>query len=172
MGAGPIGLFHLQLSLLGGARAVIVSEPSACRRAQAEQLGATVTVDPTSDDPPGVAEEVSRGVGIDSTIICIGVPQLVNQALRLCRTRGRVNVFAGLVDKGWAEVEANLVHYKQVLLTGSANSRRSDYETALQLIESGKIDTASMVTHRLPLSAVIDAIDTVTTEAIKVAVLP
>ncbi len=173
MGAGPIGLFHLQLSLLGGARAVIVSEPSALRRAQAEQLGATVTVDPTSDDLPGVAEEVSRGVGIDSTIICIGVPQLVNQALRLCRTGGRVNVFAGLKDKGWAEVEANLVHYKQIMLTGSANSRRSDYETALQLIESGKVDTASMVTHRFPLSAVIDAIDTVTTgEAIKVAVLP
>jgi hypothetical protein len=78
-----------------------------------------------------------------------------------------------LRGEGWAEIEANLIHYKQVLLTGSANSRRADYETALRLIESGRIDTASMVTHRFPLSAVTDAIAAVTTgAAIKVAVLP
>jgi threonine dehydrogenase-like Zn-dependent dehydrogenase len=44
---------------------------------------------------------------------------------------------------------------------------------ALQLIESGKIDTASIVTHRFPLSAVDEAIDMVTgRDAIKVAVVP
>jgi L-iditol 2-dehydrogenase len=173
MGAGPIGLFHLQLALLAGARAVIVSEPSGGRRSQAERLGATMTVDPTRQNLDEVVEELSRGVGADSSIICVGVPQLVNQAVRLSRSGGRVNVFAGLEGEGWAEIEANLIHYKQVLLTGSANSRRADYETALRLIESGRIDTASMVTHRFPLSAVTDAIAAVTTgAAIKAAVLP
>lgn len=32
MGAGAIGLFHLQLSLIAGAKCVIVSQPSAARR--------------------------------------------------------------------------------------------------------------------------------------------
>jgi L-iditol 2-dehydrogenase len=51
--------------------------------------------------------------------------------------------------------------------------RGGRYETALRLIESGRIDTASMITHRFPLSAVTDAIAAVTTgAAIKVAVLP
>lgn len=173
MGAGPIGLFHLQLASLAGARVVIVSEPSAGRRSQAERLGATMTVDPTSQDLDGVVEELSHGVGVDSSIVCVGVPQLVNQAVRLSRSGGRVNVFAGLKGEGWAEVEANLIHYKQVVLTGSANSRRADYETALRLIESGRIDTASMVTHRFPLSAVTEAMAAVRTgAAIKVAVLP
>jgi L-iditol 2-dehydrogenase len=173
MGAGPIGLFHLQLALLAGARAVILSEPSAARRSQAERLGATVTVDPTRQDLEVVVEELSRGVGVDVSVICIGAPQLVNQAVRLSRSGGRINVFAGLKGEGWAEIEANLVHYKQVLLTGSANSRRADYETALRLIESGSIDTASMVTHRFPLPAVAEAMDAVRAgAAIKVAVLP
>jgi L-iditol 2-dehydrogenase len=173
MGAGPIGLFHLQLALLAGARAVIVSEPSAARRSQAERLGATVTVDPTRQSLEVVAEELSRGVGVDVSVICVGAPQLVNQAVRLSRSGGRINVFAGLKGQGWAEIQANLVHYKQVLLTGSANSRRADYETALRLIESGRIDTASMVTHRFPLPAVAEAMDAVGTgAAIKVAVLP
>jgi L-iditol 2-dehydrogenase len=173
MGAGPIGLLHLQLSLLAGARAVIVSQRSAGRRAHAERLGATVTVDPTSEDLAAVAHEVSRGIGIDVAIICIGVPELVNEALRLVRTGGRVNVFAGLKGAGWAQVEANLIHYKQIVLTGSSDLRRSDYRTALELIESGTIDTASMVTHRFPLSAVDEALDAVTSgDAIKVAVMP
>ncbi len=173
MGAGPIGLLHLQLALLAGARAVIVSQPSRERRALAERLGATVTVDPTTEDLGAVAQQVSGGVGIDSTIICIGVAELVNQALRYSRIGGRVNIFAGLKGEGWAQVEANLIHYKQIVLTGSSDSRRSDYETALHLIASGKIDTAAMVTHRYPLSAAQAAIDTVAAgAAIKVAVVP
>jgi L-iditol 2-dehydrogenase len=50
MGGGPIGLFHLQLARLSGADNVIVSEPSAVRRAHAERLGATAAVDPTTED--------------------------------------------------------------------------------------------------------------------------
>jgi len=173
MGAGPIGLFHLQLASLAGARAVIVSEPSGSRRSHAERLGATVTVDPAAQDLEEVVEELSKGVGVDSSVVCVGVPQLVNQAVELSRSGGRVNVFAGFKGAGWTEVAANRIHYKQVRLTGSTNSRRSDFETALRLIESGRVETASMVTHRFPLSAVNEAIDTVGPgAAIKVAVLP
>jgi L-iditol 2-dehydrogenase len=93
--------------------------------------------------------------------------------VELARVGGRVNLFAGFKGKGLAEVESNLLHYKQVRLTGTSNARRADYETALRLIETGKVDTASMVTHRFPLRSVTKAIETVTTgHAIKVAVLP
>jgi L-iditol 2-dehydrogenase len=173
MGAGPIGLFHLQLASLAGARAVIVSEPSAARRAQAERLGATVALDPATQDLAEVVRELSQGVGVDASVVCVGVPELVNQAVELSRSGGRVNVFAGLAGAGWAKVAASRIHYRQVRLTGSANSRRSDYATALRLIESGRVETASMVTHRFPLSAVHEAVGAVGTgEAIKVAVLP
>jgi L-iditol 2-dehydrogenase len=173
MGAGPIGLFHLQLARLAGARAVIVSEPSAGRRAHAERLGAAVAVDPTADDLAAVVDSVSEGVGADATIICIGVPGLVNEALRVSRKGGRVNVFAGFKGTGLSEVEANLIHYKQVLLTGSASSRRKDFEIAIRLIESGRVETASMVTHRFGLGEVVDALKVVGHgDALKVAVMP
>jgi L-iditol 2-dehydrogenase len=173
MGAGPIGLFHLQLARLAGARAVIVSELAHARRAHAQRLGATATVDPATDDLAAVVDEVSEGIGADLTIICIGVPELVNQALRLSRKGGRVNVFAGFKGTGRSEVEANLIHYKQVLLTGSASSRRADFETAIRLIESGRIETASMITHRFALEDVVDALGVVGHgDALKVAVMP
>jgi L-iditol 2-dehydrogenase len=173
VGAGPIGLFHLQIARLSGARSVIVSQPPSPRQALAEQFGATVIVDPLTQDLAEVVREHTGGRGPDVVIICIGVPALVNEALRLTRPGGRVNVFAGLTGKGWAEIEANLIHYKQLTVTGSSAMGRSDYETALGLITSQQVDTASMVTHRFPLKDVNDAFAAAAAqEAVKVAVLP
>ncbi len=173
MGAGPIGLFHLQVSLLSGARAVIVSEPSAARRAHAERLGATRTVDPGTDDLAAAVDDVSDQRGADVTVVAIGVPELVHEAVALTRVGGRVNLFAGFPKQAMAEVDPNLIHYRQVVVTGSSNARRRDYETALRFIEAGQVDTASMVTHRFGLDDVADAINTVAAgDALKVAVLP
>lgn len=173
LGAGPIGLFHLQLALLSGAGKVIVSNPSEDRRNFAGDLGAHVVVDPMTEDLAEVVAEHTDGLGVDVTVICIGVPTLVNDALRLTRKGGRVNVFAGLAGEGWAEVEANLIHYNELIVTGASDSRRSDYEMALRLIESGRVVVEPMVTHRFPLSEALEAIDkSASGEGIKVAVMP
>jgi L-iditol 2-dehydrogenase len=173
MGAGPIGLFHLQLARLSGADNVIVSEPSDVRRAHAERLGATATVDPAAEELTMATMDATGGVGADAAIVCIGIPELVNQAVNLTRPGGTVNIFAGLKGKGWTEVDGNRIHYKELVLTGTSNSRRADYALALRMIETGRIDTASMITHRFPLDSVVEAIEAVSNrEAIKVAVLP
>ncbi len=173
MGAGPIGLFHLQLALLAGARTVVVSEPDSSRREFAKDLGAQIAVDPTSEDLSEVVSEATDGLGADAVIICIGLPQLVNDAFELARLGGRINVFAGLANEGWAEVAANLIHYKQIEVTGQTGARRSDYEVALRLIESGRVRVDGMVTHRFPLQDTVEALDTAAgTQGIKVAVIP
>ncbi|MBA3951715.1 MAG: alcohol dehydrogenase catalytic domain-containing protein [Rubrobacter sp.] len=173
MGVGPIGLFHLRLALLAGAGTVIVSNRSEARRNFASELGAHVTVDPMSEDLWEVVAEHTDGLGVDVSVICVGKPQLVNDALRVTRKGGRVNVFAGLAGDGWAEVEANLIHYNELVITGASDSRRRDYDTALELIESGRIDAERMVTHRFPLAEAEQAIETSADgEGIKVAVMP
>lgn len=173
MGAGPIGLFHVQLALLSGAGTVIVSNRSETRRAFAAEIGAHVTVDPTSEDLAEVVAEHTDGLGVDVAVICVGKPQLVNDALKVTRKGGRVNVFAGLAGDGWAEVEANLIHYNELVLTGASDSRRRDYEAALRLIESGRIEADRLITHRFPLRQAAEAIEkSASGEGIKVAVMP
>ncbi|MEJ7820525.1 MAG: alcohol dehydrogenase catalytic domain-containing protein [Rubrobacteraceae bacterium] len=171
MGAGPIGLFHVQLARLAGARTIIVSEPSEERRRLAKDLGSDITVDPRSEDLSEVVWEEAGGV--DVAVICIGVPALVNEALRLTRPGGRVNVFAGLAGKGWAEVEANLIHYKELDVTGTSNSRRREFAVALRLIESGDVNVEPMLTHRYPLASAVEAIEMSASGAgVKIAVIP
>lgn len=173
LGAGPIGLFHLQLALLAGAGTVIVSQRSEPRRSLASEFGAHVVVDPTSEDLAEAVAEHTDGHGADVVIVCIGVPQLVNDAFRLARKGGRVNVFAGLAGEGWAEVEANLIHYNELQVTGQTGTRRSEFETALELVESGRVDTRRMITHRFPLAETEQAIESSAGgEGIKVAVMP
>ena len=173
MGAGPIGLLHLQLALVSGARQVIVSQPAGPRQEQALRLGATAVVDPGRDDLAAAVRDLTHGRGADLGIVCVGVPALVNQAVELSRNAGRVCIFAGMKDKGWADVSANLIHYKQVVLSGSSNCTRADYELALDLIVSGRIATDVLVTHRFPLAQVLDAIGTIGDQgAVKAAVVP
>jgi L-iditol 2-dehydrogenase len=100
-------------------------------------------------------------------------PRAGQPGRRLTRPGGTVNIFAGLKSRGWTELYGNRIHYKELVVTGASNSRRAEYALALRMIESGRIDTASMVTHRFSLGSVVEAIQTVTDrEVVKIAVLP
>ena len=60
IGAGPMGLVHVQLSKLRGAAQIIASEPNAARRAKAADLGADVVLDPASTDAVEAVSRVDR----------------------------------------------------------------------------------------------------------------
>ncbi len=173
IGAGPIGLFHLQLALLAGAGTVIVSQRSESRRTLAAEFGAHVVVDPESENLSEVVAEHTDGRGADVVFLCIGIPRLVNETFRLARKGGRINLFAGLAGAGWSEIEANLIHYNELHVTGQTGTRRAEFETSLDLIVSGRIETEKMLTHRFPLRETPKAIETAAGgEGIKVAVMP
>ena len=151
LGAGPIGLMHAGLCRAAGAELVVVSEPNAERRARAAAFGADLALDPTAVDLTAEVKRLSGGEGMDVVIMAIGVPALINASLGLLRKGGRLNLFAGFPDKGEASIEANLIHYNEISVTGTSAATRLDYKQALELIASGRIDAAGLVTHRFPL---------------------
>ncbi|MCA5962213.1 alcohol dehydrogenase catalytic domain-containing protein [Blautia sp. RD014234] len=85
VGAGPIGLMHMQLSRIAGAKQAIVSEPNEMRRQVALELGADRVVDPTSENLEQIIKEATGGMGADAIVMAIGVPALVNSTLKLCK---------------------------------------------------------------------------------------
>lgn len=173
IGAGPIGLLHVQMALLEGASQVIMSEPSESRRATAAELGATHCVDPTKEDLQQYVYGLTNGLGADVVIVCIGVPTLVNQAMSCARKRGRVSLFAGFPKGGSAEFDPNLVHYGELEVVGASNASRDAHELALRLIGEGKINVKALHTDTFPLSKVVEAIEYVSSgDGIKVSVVP
>ena len=171
IGAGPIGLLHLQLARRAGASAVVVSELSASRQAVATRLGATHVVAPADLDQ--TVEAITGGVGVDASIVCIGVPQLVKDAINLTRKGGNVNIFAGLAGDGRVDIRAHEIHYKELVVTGTSAMHRRDYAQALELIANGGVDVATLVTDKVPLERAAEAFDLAQAGAgIKVAVVP
>ena len=146
-GAGPIGLFHLQLSKLAGAKTVIVSEPNAFRRGKALKLGADQVVDPNNEDLEAIVKKHTDGLGADVIIVAIGVPALVNPTLKLCKRGGTVNLFAGFAGTGEASIEVNTIHYNEINVNGSTAYKRQDYLEAADLVIQKKINLKEIITH-------------------------
>ena len=173
VGAGPIGLLHTQVTRLFGATQVIVSDPSASRRQLARTLGATHDVDPTATDLTEYVRDLTDGRGADVVVIAIGAPPLVQDALAAARKGGHVNFFAGFPKGVMAEMDPNLVHYGELVVTGGSNARRHNQADALDLIAAGAIDVKALHTPTYNLDDVADGIAFVASgEGVKVAISP
>ncbi|WP_415933943.1 alcohol dehydrogenase catalytic domain-containing protein [Varibaculum cambriense] len=170
LGAGPIGLIHAQLALASGARHVFVSNRSPERRQVADRLGA-IGVSP--EELEDRVKEVTNGAGADVVIVCIGASELAQDALELARDGGRVNYFAGFPKGSMTQMEPNLIHYKELQVTGGSNARRRDVKQAIQVLEAGAIYVEEIVTHTFPLSQVHEAYQAVHDRiGVKIAVIP
>jgi L-iditol 2-dehydrogenase len=134
LGAGPMGLMHLLLGRALGAGPIIVSEPVAERRALAARWGADIVLDPAHDDVRGAVMDAT-GEGADAVIVSVGLNALVGPALEIVRPQGVVNLFAGF-PKGGEPVpfDPNLVHYGEVVLTGSQNATTDQYRRTTHLL--------------------------------------
>jgi len=159
VGAGPIGLMHLQLARNRGAR-VIVSDPIASRLEKARELGAHDVIDASATDPVARVLALTEGRGADAVIVAVGAPEPIRQGLAMATINGWVNFFAGTYPPQELPVDPNLIHYKQLRVTGSHDFTPHNFSTALKLIQFGIVRVAPLISHRFELDAVRDAFET------------
>ena len=153
MGAGPIGILHVKLANLRGAIRVIVSEPAAARREQALALGADRVVDPVHEDLEQVVREESDGRGADAVIVAAPSKVAQESALPIAAIGGRINFFGGLPKQDpIIRFDSNLVHYKELVVTGTTACSTWDCLRAAEIVNSGRLELAPLVTGRFPLS--------------------
>ncbi len=157
LGCGPIGCFAVGIARAAGARAVIAVDVNPRRLALATAMGATRALAPG----PGVASavhEASEGNGADVACEMSGAPSALHEALRLARFGGRVQ----LLGIPAAEVSVNFaaeIIFKGLTLYGVIG--RKMYETWHQMqrfLRSGAFDPRPVITHRLPLDCIDDAL--------------
>lgn len=171
LGAGPIGLLHVKLARHMGARRIIVSQTSALRREAARAAGADVVIDPKAEDLVERVRAETGGKGADVAICAIGVPALANEAIRMVRPRGRISLFAGFSKGMQAELDVNVIHYGELMVTGAFGLTRRQFGSALKLICDGVLEVESLLSHSFPMTEVVQAFSTAEHgSAIKVAI--
>jgi L-iditol 2-dehydrogenase len=153
IGAGPIGVMHTKLAKVRGAGRVIVSEPMPERAAQAKRMGADRVVNPVEENLQSVILEESGGRGADAIIVAAPVHAAQESTLSLAAIGGRINFFGGLPkDKPYINFDSNIVHYKELVITGTTACSTNDCWQAARMVNSGLIDLSDLVSERFPLS--------------------
>ncbi|MEV4100976.1 alcohol dehydrogenase catalytic domain-containing protein [Nonomuraea sp. NPDC049649] len=172
MGAGPIGCLHVRLARARGAARVFLVDVNTERLAKAAEL---VRPDAAIDaDPVEQVLKLTGGRGADVVITAAAAGAAQEQAVLMTARQGRISFFGGLPkDDPFIRLDSNLVHYRELTIVGANGSSPAHNAEALRLIAEGAVPVADLITHRLPLSRVLDGIDLVSRgEAIKVTIEP
>jgi L-iditol 2-dehydrogenase len=154
-GAGPAGLLLARAARAMGAQAVNI-EPDDRRRAFAG----------------GVAGcEDHR---FDICIVAVGNPAAYAEAMAHMAPRGRLVVFSGLLPGDDAvALSLNQMHYYEQSLVGAYGCAYRHGVQALAWLADGTIAVEDMISHRLPLNALDEALQLVEErESIKILLYP
>ena len=164
LGQGSAGMFFAWLAKRFGAEKVIVSDLSLARLEQSASFGADISVlgDP---DGKGIREAVldsSSGRGADIVIEAVGRKETIKQAIDIAGYRSNV-VFFGLPDTN-RDIPFNYAQFfmKQIQMYGVVDAQGEEdlksFYTALDWIARREIDVTKMVSHRLPLESIDQAL--------------
>ena len=159
LGAGPIGLFCLQVAKAAGASAVIVSEPAPARADAARTLGADAVIDPTRQDVEADVVALTDGLGPQVVFDCAGIKSTLDQAFNLVRRGGQVV----LVAVPWEPMPVEPADWmaREVRFQTSFGSRPDDWRVSLELLESGKVTVSPMLSEEgfIPLEGIQQAFE-------------
>lgn len=150
LGGGVIGMLALQLAVLAGAEAMLVTRQQA-KRDLALTLGAHQTA-ATEDEARAIWPD-----GADAVIECAGVVDTVEMAPRLTRSGGRVVILGVLPAHTKVSIEPFDLLFREVqVLSSFINPFTQDRAAAM--IASGTVKVAPLISRLLSLEAAAEAI--------------
>ena len=177
-GLGLIGLLTVQMLRAQGCRVLGIDfDPQ--RLALARRFGAEVVNPGAGDDVLAAAQAFSRGRGVDAVIITASTKsnEPVSQAAGMCRKRGRI-VLVGVtgLELSRADFYAKELSFQVSCSYGPGRydpayedggqdypvgfvrwTEQRNFEAVLDLIASGQLNVAPLITHRFPLERAEDA---------------
>jgi L-iditol 2-dehydrogenase len=160
VGAGPMGALHMQINRLAGAKTVILADLLDSRLKLMEKFGPDALVNTEKEDLKAVVMEKTGGEGVDVVITACPAPAIQKLAVEVAARFGRINFFGGLPKgKERVELDTNLIHYRQLTVTGTTGASLAHHAMAVDLITSGKVDAKSIVSRRFKITEIKKAFE-------------
>lgn len=141
LGAGPIGCLLLQAIRLRGACEVTLVDKNSARLEAARALGADACLDSLDALKPDFYDLV-----VDAT----GAIPVMSRTMEFARYGGKVLLFGVPPNGQKLNVEAFAIFRKGLTILSSFTSVRNSLQ-AVDLLTSGRIRVAELISHRLPL---------------------
>lgn len=157
IGLGPIGLMALQLARSAGARKIYAADLSTAKvrtelakKFAADEIIYTDVVDIRN-------YEFERG-GVDKVLLT-APPALIEPATHTLNMGGILS-FVGIAygEGALATFDSNLVHHKKIQIRASDAVPALYFPLCIDLVESGKIDLMSLVSHTFELKEAVESL--------------
>ncbi|MFI6283349.1 Zn-dependent alcohol dehydrogenase [Streptomyces sp. NPDC051018] len=172
IGCGGVGISAVQGARLKGAAQVVAVDPVASRRESALRFGATEAVSP--EELGDAKQRVTGGEGFDYVFEVVGKSATARTAYEATRRGGTLCIVgAGAMDDFLQFNMFELFFDEKRILPSmyGGGDVLASYERAIALWRAGRIDLEGLITHRVPLARVNDALDQMRTgEALRTCI--
>jgi L-iditol 2-dehydrogenase len=155
LGCGPIGLCAVQAARAAGAGRIVATERLPHRLAAARAMGATDAILAGPGSAAAAIAEATGGAGLDIVVEIAGDPDAVEDAVAAARPGGTV-VIAGIPTDDRTSFSASASRRKGLTIR-IARRLRGTFPRAIDLVESGGADLATLVTATYPLAETEEA---------------
>ncbi|MGI5399397.1 Zn-dependent alcohol dehydrogenase [Streptomyces sp. CA-135486] len=159
IGCGGVGISAIQGARLKGAAQIVAVDPVANRREAGLRFGATEAVSP--DELSDAKQRITAGEGFDYVFEVVGKSATARTAYEATRRGGTLCIVgAGAMDDF---LQLNMFELffdeKRILpsMYGGGDVLTS-YERAIALWRAGRIDLEGLITHRVQLAEINDAL--------------
>jgi S-(hydroxymethyl)glutathione dehydrogenase / alcohol dehydrogenase len=161
IGCGGVGQSVIQGARIAGAATVVAVDLSAERRKASLAVGATHAVDPAAGDPVAQVRDLTDGRGADFSFEVVGLPELMVQAWNMARDAGTVTLVGMPAKDATLTLPAMSAVFSGKRLAGSKvgdSQVLRDFPCFVRLAETGQLDLGSLVSRRVGLDEVNDAV--------------
>jgi len=154
IGAGPLGILNSKLARANGVKKIIVAEINERRIKNTEKFDFDYLINVNQKDLVKEIMQITKGAGADVAIPCCPGIEPFSQGINCLAKGGRFGFFSGLIGNTALGFDLNIIHYKELLVSGAYGCSLSHNRNALQLIAEDKVNVKNMITQRLSLDEV------------------
>jgi alcohol dehydrogenase len=173
---GPIGLCATLGARLRGASLVVGVDPVAERRETSRRFGASLTLDPKTEDVVARLKALTGGRGVDVAIEALGRQETFESALRSIRPGGvlsSLGVYSGKLVAPYEALYAGLAD--QRIVTTLCPGGKDRMRRLMAMVADNRMDLTPLITHRFALDDIHAAYDLFSRQGdgvLKVALFP
>jgi threonine dehydrogenase-like Zn-dependent dehydrogenase len=153
VGDGAVGLLAVLAAKQLGAERIIAMSRHEPRQKLAREFGATDVVTERGEDGVARIKDLTRGIGADAVLECVGTQQSMQQAIGAARPGGYVS-YVG-VPHG-VQLDGKDLFFRHVHLHGGPAPVRRYLPKLIELIAARKIDPGKVFDLTLPLEQVAE----------------
>ena len=159
IGGGTIGLYCLAVAKAIGVKETLITVKYEQQAEVAKAFGADHVVVVGEQDVKDYVSDYTEGYGLDAVVETIGSAQAFDDALDIVRKCGTVVLVGGYHEP--LKVDLMKIMIKEPVVTGSLcyaySGMVTDFDAAIDLIASGRLDARKIVTHHYPLTEIEEA---------------